>query len=752
MALLSKSILLGLFIGIVGLLLGLLPLGLSLEERIGLDILFTLRGVRQPPHDVLIVSLDKKSSDYLNLGDDYRKWPRHLHAQLVETLRRAGAAVIVFDLLFDDSRTPEDNKSFSAAIQRAGNVVLCCFLKTERMAIAANGGTSTRVIQTVELVPPAPPFCDTAAAIAPFPLPKIPYKVSQYWTFKQDAGDAPTLPVVAFQVFALDVYNDFLGLVKQAYQSRVIAPLFDNLKAGRAGEIDRFARETRGIFSKDRGLGQSMLERLDRSRLANENQAAYRKIKSLIRMYQSPPSLYLNFYGPPHTITTIPYYQVLRTHGKGLESPKPFDFRGKAVFVGHSPRFQHEQKEMFFTVFSEPDGLDLSGVEIAATGFANILEDAHVEPISMAALGTLLFLWGIGIGIISRMLSTVRSIAAVIVISFSYLAVILSLFINAGLWCPLVVPLFIQAPLAFFGSFVWSFVDANRERRTISKTLEYYLPNDLVNKLAKNISAFNLPHQLVYGICLWTDAEQYTTLSEHINPRELADFMNKYFQVVFDPVKRYGGVISNVVGDSVLAIWVAPQPDAELRKKACSAALDIADAITHFSRSTELPLLPTRIGIHSGHILLGNVGAIDHYEYRPIGDIVNTATRIEGINKLLKTRLLASSDVVYQLNGILMREVGSFIPVGKSTALNLHELICRIDEATQEQLDGCTIFALALKDFRMRLWKDASDKFLECIQCFGEDGVSVFYMDLCRIYQRTTPGDRWDGVVRLERK
>ena len=330
--------------------------------------------------------------------------------------------------------------------------------------------------------------------------------------------------------------------------------------------------------------------------------------------------------------------------------------------------------------------------------------------------------------------------------------IVLSLFTRTGLWYPLVVPLFFQSPLAMLGAFLWTFIEENKERRNIGKALGYYLPNDLVDKLAKNISAFNLPRQLVYGICLWTDAEQYTALSEQMNPQELADFMNRYFQILFDPVKKHGGVISNVVGDSVLAVWVAPQPNAELRKQACSAALDITDAIIRFSQSADLPLLPTRIGIHSGHILLGNVGAIDHYEYRPIGDIVNTATRIEGINKFLKTRILASSEVVYQVEGIITREIGSFMPVGKSTALNLHELIGRFNDVTPAQIDGCAIFASALKSFRARLWQEATEKFLESIKCFSRDGVSDFYLDLCRLYQQNPPGDSWDGVIHLERK
>lgn len=743
---------LGLAIGIVGLIIGVSPLGLSIEERIGLDLLFTLRGVRKPPNDVVIVSLDKQSADFLNLSNDYRKWPRRFHAQLIEELRHEGAAVIVFDMLFDESRTRYEDKLLSSAIQKAGNIVLCCSLKTERMTITAERATSTRVIQTVELIPPISPIRDFAAGIAPFPLPKIPYKVSQYWTFKQDAGETPTLPVVAFQIYAKDANKDFIELVKKVSQSQASSPLTNQPNTGHAEDLNRTMKEIRGLFLRDETLGEKALMELDRSGYIKKNPPLYYKIKSLIKMYQSPPSLYFNFYGPPQTIPTIPYYQFLQQYGKGLKSSEAISLKDKIVFIGHSPKFQHEQKEMFFTVFSESSGLDLSGAEIAATGFSNLLEDFHVEPLNMVNLGALLFFWGVGIGVVSRLVPVVPSILVVIVLSITYLTVALNLFSRSGLWYSLVVPLFVQFPLALLGSFLWTFIEENKQRHNIEKALEYYLPNDLVNMLAKNISAFNLAHQLVYGICLWTDAEQYTTLSEKMNPRELTDFMNSYFQVLFDPVKKHGGVISNVVGDSVLAIWVAPQPDSELRRQACSAALDISDAIVRFRQPTELPLLPTRIGIHSGHILLGNVGAIDHYEYRPIGDIVNTATRIEGINKFLKTHILASGEVVYQLEGILSREIGSFIPAGKSNSLNLYELICRSDDATQEQVTGCTVFACALQNFRIRRWQEASDKFLESKKCFGEDGVSDFYLDLCRLYQHNPPGDSWDGVIHLEHK
>ena len=115
-----------------------------------------------------------------------------------------------------------------------------------------------------------------------------------------------------------------------------------------------------------------------------------------------------------------------------------------------------------------------------------------------------------------------------------------------------------------------------------------------------------------------------------MEPAELGALMNRYYGVLFEPVKRHGGLVQDVVGDSMLAIWATTEPDASLRSRACLAALDIASAVDRFNATSGRFALPTRIGLHSGRLLLGSVGAIDHYEYRAVGDIVNTATRLEG--------------------------------------------------------------------------------------------------------------------------
>jgi adenylate cyclase len=236
-----------------------------------------------------------------------------------------------------------------------------------------------------------------------------------------------------------------------------------------------------------------------------------------------------------------------------------------------------------------------------------------------------------------------------------------------------------------------------------------------------------------------------------MTPEELGRFMNKYYETVFKPVKHYGGIVSDVKGDSILALWVANRPEAILRYKACLAALDIANAINRFKQDSHTILLPTRIGLHSGNILLGSVGAIDHYEYRPVGDIVNTATRMEGLNKYMGTRILVSEEVVNQLDGLLTRKLGEFLLAGKSKPVVVHELLCQKGDCSEQQRAICAIFAEAFDAFSKQSWDKATENFLKCNK-YGDDGPSRFYIGLCEHYKNNPPGEAWDGVIRMGKK
>ena len=238
-----------------------------------------------------------------------------------------------------------------------------------------------------------------------------------------------------------------------------------------------------------------------------------------------------------------------------------------------------------------------------------------------------------------------------------------------------------------------------------------------------------------------------------MEPAELGALMNRYYAVLFEPVKRHGGLVQDVVGDSMLAIWATTEPDLSLRNRACLAALDIASAVDRFNAGSGRLALPTRIGLHSGRLLLGSVGAMDHYEYRAVGDIVNTATRLEGLNKYLGTRLLVSADVLQGLDGLMSRELGSFLLMGKSRPVVVHELVSRAADATPADRERCAIFAGALDAYRRGAWPEAMRLWGEALRAHGgEDGPSRFYLQWCatRATEPASPG--WDGVVRMDQK
>ncbi|MGZ8466960.1 MAG: CHASE2 domain-containing protein, partial [Candidatus Binatia bacterium] len=210
-----KPLLLGLLVAATGLVLSFFQFTHELEEDTGLGLLFKLRGPRPAPADAVVVSIDKDSADQLKIPENPDKWPRSLHAQLVEVLSKAGASVVTFDVHFIEARIEKDDKAFAAALKKAGNVVLGDALSARELSTSNTGGADSPEHSIVKIIKPYAPLADSALATVPFVLPRIPFKVNKYWTFQPSTGDAPSFPVVAFQLYHIDVYQDFVGLLEK---------------------------------------------------------------------------------------------------------------------------------------------------------------------------------------------------------------------------------------------------------------------------------------------------------------------------------------------------------------------------------------------------------------------------------------------------------------------------------------------------------------------------------------------------------
>jgi adenylate cyclase len=190
-----------------------------------------------------------------------------------------------------------------------------------------------------------------------------------------------------------------------------------------------------------------------------------------------------------------------------------------------------------------------------------------------------------------------------------------------------------------------------------------------------------------------------------------------------------------------------------VRRAACEAALEILASLDRFNDpASGRPALATRFGLHCGDIMIGSVGASHHYEYRAVGDIVNTASRLQSLNKTLGTRLLASADTVEGLGALLTRPLGSFRLAGKATALRVVELRGLRAGASDAELALCERFAHALACHDARQWREASDRFAQILEHSGDDGPSRFYLARCSELQAMSTDETWSPTVALDIK
>jgi len=740
-----KAAAFGLLLGLFGNIANVSEGVRRLEENVGLGLLFTLRGAVTAPNDAVVIAIDRESSERLSLSNNPDRWPRSLHARLVESLSRAGASVIVFDLYFAEPRSPEEDSALAEAIKKAGNVVLAEQLRAKEISSTIDPEIDPGGHTVVETLKPIEPLSRAAVATAPFVLPRMPVRVSQYWTFQTDAGDAPTFPVLALQLHTLEAYRDIRTVLETASPKQAADLPRDVSSAIHSTGATKLIRTLRQRFHNAIGVSPPL------AGITLDQDSKRKWVVALVNLYTGADRQYLNFYGPPRSVTTLPYYQALQL-GNDENNSAPFDFRDKVVFVGLSENLLAERQDSFHTVFSKTNGVFISGVEIAATAFLNLLANSPVKPLRPSYQILTILVCGMIVALICRTVAPLSAAIGLVLCGAGYLfAASYQFRINAA-WFPIVVPLFLQAPVGYMGALLWDYFEINSERKNIRQALAYYVPEEIVTQLARNVIDIRREGQTVYGICLFADIAGYTPVSEAMTPRALSELMHKYLEATFAPIHQHGGFVIGLKGDSTLAIWKGSADDQKLRSEACAAALEVAAAVRSFNQSNEAVELPTRVSLHAGEILLGNIGAGAHYEYGVTGDTVTTASRLDGLNKHLGTNILVSAEVIRDLDDFLAREIGIFILKGKTQPVVAFELICRVGACTERQKEACAIFTEARHAFERRCWDDASEKFAQSDELFNGDSVSRFYLKLCTQYRSELPSESWSGMIAMDEK
>jgi adenylate cyclase len=406
---------------------------------------------------------------------------------------------------------------------------------------------------------------------------------------------------------------------------------------------------------------------------------------------------WMNYAGPPQDPkrpgTTAPI-QSCGADSLLRGGADPWFFRNKIVVIGGEPGIVGEAlgKDLFETPFHRFQIAGkvplMSGVEVQANALANLLQHnwlvrstPRFDLYLIVAAGLLI---GAGLAILRPLTAIVSSL---LLVAATVMAGVFSMHF-ADFWFPWSVTAFIQLPVALvWGIASQSYLDRffriklSEEQQAIRAAFSKYLSPQMLERLTAEGFNTNLGGEKVHAAMMFTDLENFTDMCERVgNPQRIVETLNGYFERTTGSIFDDDGVIIKFIGDAIFAAWGAPLADPDAPVKAVRAAWKLYQSDKLMVDGRELR---TRIGLHYGEVVAGNIGSTRRVDYTLIGDAVNLTSRLEGINKLFDTSILMSDAIHAHLDGeFRTRRVGKFRVKGRKEVVVVHELL---GPAHQEQ-------------------------------------------------------------------
>ena len=453
----------------------------------------------------------------------------------------------------------------------------------------------------------------------------------------------------------------------------------------------------------------------------------------------------IGYTGPDHTFPYVSYYQALRA-----DTDLPPDvFRDQIVLVGRNVKSAVEMggnEDNFATPFTGSTGWLTPGAEIHANLLESALAKRSVTPLSWN--------WNFALLLISVLLSAavMRNwrpfVSAAIGIAMLLVLALGDwwLFAYQGVWLPALAAM-VSVVTVYAGLGGHAYFSEQRQRRETRRAFAMYLAPEVVDQIMAH------PERLVLGgerreiTLLFTDLAGFTTLSELLGAEQVAQLLNEHFSRATAIIKKHGGTVNRFIGDAIMAFWGAPLANDRQAVSACLAAREMQIDMRSLRESLAargLPPLHMRVGIHSGPAVVGNLGSSDRFDYTAIGDAVNLAARLEGVNKLYGTEILISVDTAKQIGDALpLRHVDRVIVKGKSEAVDIFTV--------SENVEINSLTAQAFDAYRQMRWDESETLWRSLLAMQGQERIADLYLERIAAFRGTPPQPGWDGEIALEK-
>jgi len=459
-------------------------------------------------------------------------------------------------------------------------------------------------------------------------------------------------------------------------------------------------------------------------------------------------SMLLNHYGPGMTFTHVSAADVLAGRAD------PALFKNALVLFGATAIGIFDMRP---TPFDEK----FPGVENHAAGVNNILHDEAIERPAWLEVNELavVFLLSLLLGWAVRRRSALSQ--GIIVLTVPMLLAYASFyaFTEYHLWIKITY-IILGVLMTTIPATLLEYVVEAGKRSFITDAFSRYLSPELVEDLAKNPDMLKLGGEERVLTAFFSDIASFSSFSEKMTPTELVTFLNEYLSVMSNIILDRGGTIDKYEGDAVIAFFGAPLPMEDHAYQTTMASLEQQWALVEMRKKWAdegMPEVNIRIGLNSGPMVVGNMGAESRMNYTMMGDHVNLAARLEGVGKQYKVSILVSGDTRDMIsNRIYCRFVDRVRVVGRSTPVELMQPINEIDKMDPIDIERDNLYQQAWNLMRQHDFTAALAAFESMDSRWPphgpQEGLYQVMIERVRDLIANPPPDDWDGVHNLTSK
>ena len=403
-----------------------------------------------------------------------------------------------------------------------------------------------------------------------------------------------------------------------------------------------------------------------------------------------------------------------------------------------------------------PVGAAYPGVEIHANLIAGMLDGVikHRPPYILGADLLLVLIAGAVMAFLLPMLSPLRATLVGLIV------MLLLLVVNFSFWhvSNVVLPLangMIAVVLLFAMNMSWGYFVESRTKRQLTGLFGQYVPPELVEEMSRDPENYSMAGRKAELTVLFSDIRGFTTISEGLEPNELASLMNEYLGAMTLVVRKHRGTLDKYIGDAIMAFWGAPVDDPEHARNAILTGLEMHVALKELNKGLMArgsPELKIGVGVNTGPMTVGDMGSPVRQSYTVMGDAVNLGSRLEGITKQYGVGFIAGESTRELVKKeFVFRELDRVRVKGKDEPVGIYEPLGLEGEVAKPVLDELKLWNQALRAYRAQDWDQAEVALLNLSRTSPHKLYEV-YTARVEHYRKESPGPDWDGAWTFDTK